>query len=124
MRYPHSAANGLANQDLAPTQIKGTKQIRKRQRPTPRTKCVAVDFILAVLNSNLLRQKDHSSFRGTVGSCTRFQAHQAQHGGRVNDPSSVTRGMKILRQELRDSIFAAKKDGAGIDLPGEEGRNE
>ena len=25
--------------------------------------------------------------------------------------------MKILRQELRDSIFAAKKDGAGIDLP-------
>ena len=98
----------------------GTKQIRTRRKPTPRAQRVAVDFILAVLNNSLLRQKDHSSFRGTVGSCTRFQAHQAQQGGRIYDPSSVTRRMRILRQELRDSIFAAKEDGAGIDLPGGE----
>ena len=38
---------------------------------TSRTDAVAMDFVLGVLNSNLLRQKGYRSFRCAVGGCNK-----------------------------------------------------
>lgn len=65
------------------------KKTEEREKLTPGTQRIAVDFILPVLNSNLLRKKDHSSFRGTVGPRAWFQTHQTQYRRRVDDPSSM-----------------------------------
>ena len=89
---------------------------------TPWAERIAMNLVYPVLDSNLFCEQDHRSFGRTIGTRTRLQAHQAQHRGRVYNPSSVARGMEILRQELRDGIFAAKKDRAGIDIPGKESR--
>jgi len=81
-----------------------------------------MDLVYPVLDGNLLCEQNHRSFRRTIGTRTRLQAHQAQHRGRIYNPSSVARGMEVLRQKLRDGIFAAKEDSAGIDFPEEEWR--
>ncbi len=79
-----------------------------------------MDLIYPVLDGNLLCEQHHRSLGRTIGTRARLQAHQAQHRGRVDDPPSVARGMELLRQKLREGIFAAEKDRAGIDFPGEE----
>ena len=49
-----------------------------------------MNLILAIFDRDLFGQQHASPLRGTVGTSTGLEAHQTQHGGRVDDPPFVT----------------------------------
>lgn len=63
---------------------------------TTGTKHITIDLIHAVLDGDLLRQQHDGAFGSAVCTGAGFQSDEAEHGSRVYDPATVTRGVEGL----------------------------
>lgn len=80
-----------------------------------------MDFILSILDRDLLCQKYNGPLGGAVGGSAGLEADETEHAGCVDDPAAVAGGVGRLPKELRDGVLGAEKDGTSIDFPRQEG---